>query len=76
MVFFHIIGSYDREDGNAKGLVSAPVIRIERKKTKGKYSKSTTYVLQKVPLKILNESRDHFTTCCCHFNICLKPNST
>ena len=37
MDFFQITGSHDREDGNAKGLVSAPVIRIERRKTKGKY---------------------------------------
>ena len=37
MVFFQITGSYDHKDGNAKGIVSAPVIRIERRKTKGKY---------------------------------------
>ena len=37
MVFFQITGSHDYEDSNAKGLVSAPVIRIERRKTKGKY---------------------------------------
>ena len=36
-IFFQITGSHDREDGNAKGLVSAPAIRIERRKTKGKY---------------------------------------
>ena len=35
MVFFQITSSH--EDDNAKGLVSGPVIRIERRKTKGKY---------------------------------------
>ena len=35
MVFFQI--TITHEDDNANGLVSAPVIRIERRKTKGKY---------------------------------------
>ena len=82
MEFFQITGSHDYEDGNAKGLVGAPVIRIGTRKTRGKYiagtveTPVTTYVLQKVTLKILNKSRDHFTTCCCYFTICLRPNST
>ena len=35
MVFFQITSTH--EDDNANGLVSAPVTRIERRKTKGKY---------------------------------------
>ena len=56
MDFFQITGSHDYEDGNAKGLVSAPVTRIERRKTKGKYIASTMETSVRVQLMYYRRS--------------------
>ena len=56
MEFFQITGSHDYEDGNAKGLVSAPVIRIGTRKTRGKYIAGTVETPVRVQLMFYRRS--------------------